>query len=66
MEIETRIDKRKIVNAERREILRRARIRSLEVRRANKQKRDNLPVIVEDLQRQIAELRKLMDNKTLY
>ena len=35
MEIETRIDKRKIVNEGRREILRKARIRSLEVRRAN-------------------------------
>ena len=59
MEIQTRIDRRRIVNEERREILRRARIRSLEVRRANKQKRNDLPVVIEDLQRQIAELREL-------
>ena len=51
-----RIDKRTIVDERRREILRKARVRSLEVRRAQKHKRKELPLIVEDLQRQLAAL----------
>lgn len=60
----TRVDKRTIVTPERREILRRAREKSLEVRRGKKQKRNDLPDIVEDLQRQIAELYEHFISKT--
>ena len=57
-----RIDKRTIVDERRREILRIARVRSLEVRRAQKNKRRELPFIVEDLQRQLAALNERLDS----